>query len=62
MRFLTLTLVRDSKNDIHDCFRIFKERIRRLTSNKLMKQDTDGFFTQNNMNYFLVIQIGGIKK
>jgi hypothetical protein len=29
LRFLTLTLKEGSKNDIHECFRVLKERIRR---------------------------------
>jgi len=32
LRFLTLTLKEGSKNDIHECFRILKERIRRKFS------------------------------
>ena len=52
IRFLTLTLVRDSNNDIHECFRVFKERIRRLTPNKLMKQDVEGFFTLQKMKQY----------
>jgi hypothetical protein len=52
LRFLTLTLVRGSDNDIHRCFRVFKERIRRLTPNKLMKQDLEKFFTPQKMNQY----------
>ena len=44
LRFLTLTLVKDSKNDIHTCFRAFKERVRRLTPNKLKRKEVEGFF------------------
>jgi len=32
LRFLTLTLKEGSKNDIHECFRVLKERIRRKFS------------------------------
>jgi hypothetical protein len=45
LRFITLTLVAGSLNDIHKCFRVIKERIRRLTPNKLRQQDTEGYFT-----------------
>jgi len=52
LRFLTLTLVKESKNDIHKCFRAFKERVRRLTPNKLKRQDVEGFFTDVNMRRY----------
>jgi len=52
LRFLTLTLVKGSKNDIHQCFRTFKERIRRLTPNKIQNQDTAGFFTKKRMKRY----------
>jgi hypothetical protein len=51
-RFLTLTLVTGSPNNIHECFRAFKERIRRLTPNKIRRQDKDGYFTDKRMNRF----------
>jgi len=52
LRFLTLTLIEGSKNDIHACFRVFKERIRRLTPNKIRKQDIEGYFTPARMRQF----------
>jgi len=52
LRFLTLTLVKESQNDIHTCFRAFKERVRRLTPNKLKRQDVEGFFTDVNMRRY----------
>ena len=52
LRFLTLTLVKGSQNDIHQCFRAFKERIRRLTPNKLRKLDTENYFTPARMQRF----------
>lgn len=52
MRFLTLTLKEGSPNDIHECFRILKERIRRLTPNKIRKQDIEGFFTIRRMIHY----------
>jgi len=52
LRMITLTLVKDSINDIHECFRILKERIRRLTPNKIKKQDTIGYFTPQRMRHY----------
>ena len=52
LRFLTLTLVKDSENNIHQCFRAFKERIRRLTPNKIKRQDKEGFFTDKDMRRY----------
>ena len=52
LRFLTLTLVEGSGNDIHRCFRTFKERVRRLTPHKLRRQDTGGFFTDARMRRY----------
>jgi len=55
----TMDLLRDpvyvegSDNDIHKCYRIFKERVRRLTPNKIKKQDTEGYFTpQRRIKFF----------
>jgi hypothetical protein len=52
LRFLTLTLVKGSGNDIHKCFRVFKERVRRLTPNKLKWQDNENFFTDARMRRY----------
>jgi hypothetical protein len=52
LRFLTLTLIAGSENDIHRCFRAFKERIRRLTPNKIRRQYTEGYFTDKRMRQF----------
>jgi len=52
LRFLTLTLVEGSPNDIHECFRIFKERVRRLTPNRIRKLDTEEYFTPQRMSKF----------
>ena len=52
LRLLTLTLVEGSSNDIHECFRIFKERIRRLTPYKLKKEDSEGYFTPQRMSHY----------
>jgi hypothetical protein len=49
---MTLTLVQGSSNNIHECFRILKERLRRLTPNKIKKQDKSGFFTSQRMHHY----------
>jgi len=61
MRFLTLTLVEGSNNDIHQCFRAFKERIRRLTPNKIRKMDPE-YFTDQRMHRFFGPEEGWDKK
>jgi len=52
LRFLTLTLVEGSANDIHRCFRVFAARVKRLTPNKIKKKDTKGYFTPQLMGRF----------
>jgi hypothetical protein len=52
LRFLTLTLVRGSGNDIHRCFRAFKERVRRLTPNKIRKLSIEGYLTEDMMKRY----------
>lgn len=59
MRFLTLTLVKGSEKDIHECFRVLKERIRRLTPNKIKNQDTSGFFTPRRMYHYFGKSVNG---